>query len=146
MTRPSHDTDERTVRLLDRYRAGDEQALEQLMARYLAPLQRWAHGRLPSWAREGTDTQDLLQDTLLQVFKQIDLFEVRGQGAFHAYLRQAALNRIRNEMRRVSRRPQLSALDSQQMDANAIAARASRRRGNGGALRSGAVASSPRGA
>ena len=40
-------------------------------------------------------------------------FESRGKGALGAYLRQALLNRVRNEIRRVSRRPAIEGLDEQ---------------------------------
>src|SRR5437867_2197018 len=91
---------ESTVRLIERARAGDELALGQLFARHLKPLQRWASGRLPIWARSVADTDDLVQDTLLQTFKRIETFEPRHAGALQAYLRQAVLNRIRDELRR----------------------------------------------
>ena len=39
-------------------------------------------------------------------------FENRGDGAFQAWLRQILLNRIRQEIRRASRRPQADELDS----------------------------------
>ena len=67
-----------------------------LFARYLPILRRWAAGRLPRAVRDVADTPDLVQDTMLQVFKNIEGFEHRGEGAFHAYLRQAVMNRIRN--------------------------------------------------
>jgi RNA polymerase sigma-70 factor (ECF subfamily) len=46
-----------------------------------------------------------VQDVLLQTFKKIDGFEHRGEGALRAYLRQAVMNRIRDELRSASRRP-----------------------------------------
>lgn len=94
-----------TFALIERVRGGDEEALELLMARHVAPLRRWARGRLPRWARDLADTDDLVQETLLRTFKKIDDFEVRGVGALQAYLRQAVLNRIRDELRRKSRAP-----------------------------------------
>ncbi|MBK9240488.1 MAG: sigma-70 family RNA polymerase sigma factor [Acidobacteria bacterium] len=94
-----------TLTLLTRARAGDEQALNDLFARYLPTLQRWASGRLPQWARDMAETQDLVQETLVQTFKKIDGFEHRGEGALHAYLRQAVMNKIRDELRRAGRRP-----------------------------------------
>ena len=100
-----------TQQLLDRARAGDVGALDRLFARHLAPLRRWASGRLPRWARDVADTQDLVQDTMLQVFKRVDSFEARGEGALQAYLRQAMLNRIRNEFRTHRRRPGLAPID-----------------------------------
>jgi RNA polymerase sigma-70 factor, ECF subfamily len=107
---------ESSVHLLARARDGDRVALDELMARYTPRLRRWASGRLPRWARDLADTQDLVQETLLQVFKRIDKFEVRGDGALYAYLRQGILNRIRNEYRRAARRPPPEALDSQAED------------------------------
>ena len=92
---------ESSLDLLERARAGDASALDALMARHLPRLRRWASGRLPRWARDVADTQDLVQDTLLQTFKRIDRFEPRGEGALQAYLRQGVLNRIRDEYRRI---------------------------------------------
>jgi RNA polymerase sigma factor (sigma-70 family) len=102
-----------SLTLLQRAQAGDGEALDALIARYLPRLQRWASGRLPQWARDIADTQDLVQESLFQTFKRIERFEPRGEGALQAYLRQAILNRIREELRRAKRRPLRSALDSQ---------------------------------
>jgi RNA polymerase sigma factor (sigma-70 family) len=102
-----------SLTLLERAQAGDRAALDELIGRYLPRLQRWASGRLPRWARDMADTQDLVQETLFQTFKRIEGFEPRGEGALQAYLRQAILNRIREELRRANRRPTRGELDSQ---------------------------------
>lgn len=102
--RPSPALDS-TFDLIERVRRGDKEALERLLARHLAPLRRWVSGRLPRWARDLADTDDLVQDTLLRTFQKIEGFEARGVGALHAYLRQAILNRIRDELRRKARSP-----------------------------------------
>jgi RNA polymerase sigma-70 factor, ECF subfamily len=106
---------ESTFHLIARVREGDRDALERLFARHLPPLQRWARGRLPKWARQLADTDDLVQDALAQTFKRIDEFEPRRVGALQAYLRQAVLNRVRDEVRRKGRQPltdaDLEALD-----------------------------------
>ncbi len=107
---------ESTFHLIERARAGDEQALERLFARHLKPLQRWARGRLPQWARDLADTDDLIQDTLVQTFKRIEGFEPRRVGALQAYLRQAVLNRIRNELRRKGRQPHATDLDGLEVE------------------------------
>lgn len=99
-----------TLSLLTRAREGDASALNDLFTRYLPVLRRWAAGRLPQRARDLADTHDLVQETLLQVFKRVGDFEHRGEGAFHAYLRQAVMNRIRNEIRNAGRRPAREAL------------------------------------
>src|SRR5262245_18224555 len=96
---------ESTFSLLERARAGDRQAIELLVARHRTPLQRWASGRLPRWARGMVETQDLVQETLFQTFRKIETFRPERVGALQAYLRQAVLNRIRDELRRAGRRP-----------------------------------------
>ena len=98
---------ESTVELIARVRGGDQESLERLMARHLAPLRRWMSGRLPRWARDLSDTDDLVQDTLLRTFTRIEGFDVRGVGALQAYLRQAVMNRLRDELRRKGRAPVL---------------------------------------
>src|SRR5262245_31483701 len=86
---------ESTAVLVDRIRHGDEAALERLFERYLPLLQRWAHGRLPARARGTADTDDLVQVTLMRALKRIEVFEVRREGAFLAYLRSILLNAVR---------------------------------------------------
>lgn len=100
-----------TVTLIQRARAGDAAAIETLFTRYLRPLRRWARGRLPAWARDMSDTQDLVQETLLQTFRRMDVFDARGPGALQAYLRQALMNRIRDELRRFDRRGPTESID-----------------------------------
>jgi RNA polymerase sigma-70 factor (ECF subfamily) len=94
-----------TGELLSRAKAGDGTAVEALYVRYLAPLHRWARGRLPAGARGSTDTGDIVQETLVRALQRIETFECRGPGAFFAYLRQGLINRLRDEARRVARRP-----------------------------------------
>lgn len=103
---------DRTLDLLARARAGDDNALDQLFARHIPLLRRWASGRLPRWARDIADTPDLVQDTALQTFRNLDGFEPRGDGALQAYLRQALINRVRNELRRHATRPTAAHLDT----------------------------------
>ena len=100
-----------TFQLISKARTGDQDAIERLFARHLKPLQRWASGRLPKWARDLADTDDLVQEALLQTFKKIEDFEPRRVGALQAYLRQAVLNRLRDELRRKARRPDTTDLD-----------------------------------
>jgi RNA polymerase sigma-70 factor (ECF subfamily) len=94
-----------TTELLRRAKDGDPAALETLTARYLPRLARWASGRLPWHARSLFDTSDLVQETLLKAIQGLDGIEVRGPGGFQAYVRQAVLNRIRDQMRWAKRRP-----------------------------------------
>jgi RNA polymerase sigma factor (sigma-70 family) len=95
---------EATLVLLTRAREGDVDALNDLCARYLPRLTRWAHGRLPSGARGAIDTHDVVQETLAHVVQRLPAFEPRHEGAFQGYVRRALLNRIRDEARKLGRR------------------------------------------
>ncbi len=96
--------------LLVRAQDGDEAARNELCARYLPRLRRWAHGRLPVWAREHVDTEDIVQDTLLRSVRQLDSFIPKHERAFCAYVCEALRNRLRDALRRAARRPASAAL------------------------------------
>jgi RNA polymerase sigma-70 factor (ECF subfamily) len=108
-----------TVDLVERAKAGDSDAVNRLFARFLPSLRRWASGRLPRWTRDLMDTDDLVQETLIRAVKRIDQFESRHEGALQAYLRQAVVNRIRDEVRRSKRSPVATALDDHAADRGA---------------------------
>jgi len=110
---PSQET---TLELLRLARDGDQRALDTLFGRYRPKLQRWACSRLPRWARDIADTQDLVQETLLHTFRRLMTFEVAGDGALLAYMRQATLNRIRDEIRRSRRRQGRESLPAELSD------------------------------
>jgi RNA polymerase sigma-70 factor, ECF subfamily len=105
-----------SLELLARARGGDRGSLEQLCARYLPRLARWARGRLPASARGPLATDDLVQDALLRTLQQLRDFEPKHEAALQAYLREALRNRIRDELRRAGRRPAPGELDSQHPD------------------------------
>jgi len=111
MENVAQDPADTTSRLLIRAKQGDGDALNALFERHIPILKRWATGRLARWARDIADTQDLVQETVLETFKRIEVFEPRGKGALRAYLRQALLNRVRNEFRRANRHPVAESLD-----------------------------------
>ena len=90
--------------LVSRAQSGDERAMNELMSRYLPRLERWASGRLPRYARSLLDTGDLVQETLLRVVQGLRQLDARGPGFFQAYVRQAVLNRIRDQVRWARRR------------------------------------------
>jgi RNA polymerase sigma factor (sigma-70 family) len=94
-----------TIELLERFKQGDEGAVGVLVERSLPPLRRWARGRLPGWARNVAETQDLIQDAVIRAIPHLKHFEARHPGALQAYLRQAIANHIRDEIRKVQARP-----------------------------------------
>lgn len=107
---------ETTSHLLHRARSGDNRALEVLCARYLPRLNRWARGRLPPRCGGSVDTDDLVQESLVRTLDRLESFEPEHPGAFEAYLRMAIVNRIRNEVRKVSVAPHVTDLDGREPD------------------------------
>ena len=47
---------ESSVELIRLAQSGDDDALSRLLERHLPELRRWAHGRLPQFARDLADT------------------------------------------------------------------------------------------
>lgn len=105
-----------TADLLTLAKQGDARAAERLFEQCMPLLLRWTHGRLPSYARDLANTQDIVQDALVSMLNHLDRFEPRHPGALLAFLRQVVINRIRDEIRRVVRRPVATELDSQHLD------------------------------
>jgi RNA polymerase sigma factor (sigma-70 family) len=101
---------ESTSDLIQLAQSGDAAALDRLIQRQIPSLRRWATGRLPRWARDLSDTQDLVQDTTLRVLGRLRDFRPQHEGALKAYLRQAILNEIRDQIRRAERRPHVEEL------------------------------------
>lgn len=108
-----------TFELVQRAKSGDRVAVDQLFTRYLPALRRWASGRLPRRARDLMDTDDLVQETVIRAVRRLDSFEPRHEGALQAYLRQAIMNRIRDEFRRAGRSPAVAELDDNERDRGA---------------------------
>ena len=94
---------ESTATLVARLRDGDELARERLFNRCLPLLRRWARGRLPHYGRDLSETDDLVQTTMMRALNNLEEFEPRRQGAFLAYLRQILMNAVREEIRRTGR-------------------------------------------
>jgi RNA polymerase sigma factor (sigma-70 family) len=99
------DDPESSMGLLRLAQAGDRQALDDLLARYLPRLQRWASGRLPIGIRTMNDTADIVQEAVINALRNFNGIEIRTEGAFLAYLRQSVNNRIIDQFRRHLRHP-----------------------------------------
>jgi RNA polymerase sigma-70 factor (ECF subfamily) len=94
-----------SVDLLVRAKSGDQDALNQLLVRYLPRLKRWATGRLPRGLRTMMDTGDLVQEAMINAIPHLATFEIRSDRALLAYLREMVRNRIIDLHRRARRRP-----------------------------------------
>ena len=96
--------------LLERARDGDAGALNRLFERYFPRLHRWAHRRVPTWARDAADTADLVQETMFHTVRRLHAFKPQRDGALLGYLRRSLVNRIHDQFRRASRRPPMDPL------------------------------------
>jgi RNA polymerase sigma-70 factor (ECF subfamily) len=99
--------------LVERIKLGDDRATDRLFSRLVTRVRRWAHGRLPRRSRLGLETADVVQDAALRVWRHLDRIDVSESGNLEAYVRQAVRNRIRDEARSLTRRPEAHPLDSQ---------------------------------
>ena len=90
------------VSLLDRLRSpADADAWVRFVRLYTPFLYHWArkHGL------SAGDTDDLVQESVIQTLRHVDKFEPRHDGAFLAYLRTALGNKLKDEIRRARRAP-----------------------------------------
>jgi RNA polymerase sigma-70 factor, ECF subfamily len=79
--------------------------VETLVQRCLPAVRRWAHGRLPAGTRGRLDTCDVVQEVALRMLSRRGDFTPKHPYAVQAYLCQSVLNFIRDEARRIARRP-----------------------------------------
>ena len=89
-----------TEDLVIKAKVGDRSAENEIVRRNLPRLRRFAHGRLPSRLRNGFDTEDIVQDSLLKALQRIASFDTSRPGGLQAYLRVAIQNRVRDAYRR----------------------------------------------
>ena len=99
------DSDE-TVALLDRWNAGDQSALSQLVELHLPWLRSHLSGRLGEFLRRMHDVDDYLQDAMLDFLRDAPRFRVGDAAHFRALLARVTENtlRDRNDWFRARRR------------------------------------------
>jgi RNA polymerase sigma factor (sigma-70 family) len=101
---------ETSFELIEKAKTGDADAQERLVARYRPRIFRWATGRMPGYARDFTDTEDIVQVVVIGLVTNLDSFKYEGEWSLQAYLRKAVVNEIRQQIRRRSRRPDVGPL------------------------------------
>jgi RNA polymerase sigma-70 factor (ECF subfamily) len=75
-----------TFNLIERIKEGDREAISVLFDRHRRRLAVLAHYRLGPQLRGLVEVDDILQETLLKAFVQIDRFEYRNPGSFLRWL------------------------------------------------------------
>ena len=86
--------------LVERARAGDLDAFEQLVARYQASAVRLA------WSLSGGDAEDAVQEAFVKAYRSLDRF--RAGAAFRPWLFTIVANEARNRRRSEGRRERLA--------------------------------------
>jgi RNA polymerase sigma-70 factor (ECF subfamily) len=98
----------RTGALLDQVRAGDGDALGQLLERYRPDLQAFIDFRLDPRLRARLDPSDIVQEAQLDVVRRIGDYLERRPMPFHLWVRKAAYQRLLNARRDHGRRAKRS--------------------------------------
>jgi RNA polymerase sigma-70 factor (ECF subfamily) len=94
--------DRTSVSLLDRLRQAraDASDWKRFQGLYLPLIQRWL-SRIPGL---GDEAEDLAQDVLVVLIREIPRFQRQREGSFRAWLRQITVNRVRTYRRQRFRR------------------------------------------
>lgn len=80
----------------------DEESWDRLVSIYMPLLQRW----LQQYELQSSDAEDLIQDVLSVVARDVTTFEHNGRrGAFRSWLKTILINRLRNFWRSRNYRP-----------------------------------------
>lgn len=93
----------KTIVLLAQAQDGDSSARDELYRRLIPRLEGFARGRVPSSLQSLTDTQEVVQDTVVRSLRHIETFKPQHEGALLHYLKKVLMNRIRDQARRGGR-------------------------------------------
>ncbi len=83
-----------TNHLLERARAGDRQAIEELFARYRPYLQQVIAARLDGRLRQRLDPSDVVQEAEAEAFRRLGDYLRRQPMPFRLWLRKTACERL----------------------------------------------------
>lgn len=75
-----------TICLVGAAKKGDRQALESLFARYLPRVRQIVALRLGQRQRKFLEVEDVVQETLYTIFRDLDRFEQTSEGSFRNWL------------------------------------------------------------
>lgn len=101
---PSQDGDGDLVRVLDRIRAGDEDAARELLGRYEAEVRLVVRRQLPRLLRSRFDSIDFLQSVWGDFFQRVRTGPAEFQDERHlvGFLARAAKNKVIDQYRRAA--------------------------------------------
>lgn len=90
---------EDTMQLLELHRNGHEGALDKLFRRYYPKVERIVRVRMGPALRKRADVADLVQESLLVAFRDIDTYEVREDARFVNWISRIVERTIQNRIR-----------------------------------------------
>jgi RNA polymerase sigma-70 factor, ECF subfamily len=76
--------------LVERVKQGDQDAFAALFAKYRSRLAVLVHCKLGTYLRRDADVDDILQETLLRAYRDIERFEYKAPGSFMSWLARIA--------------------------------------------------------
>jgi len=92
-----------TFTLLEKAKAGDEEALSQVFEKYRRRLAVLVYFKLSPRARERSEVEDVVQDTCLRAYRDVSLFTYQTPGSFLRWLSSIAdhviVDRVRYQNR-----------------------------------------------
>ena len=88
-----------TFALLQKARSGDEEALSRLFEKHRRRLAVLIHYKFSPQARRSSDVDDLVQETQLRAFRDIDRFTYQSPGSFLRWLSSIADHAIIDRVR-----------------------------------------------
>lgn len=99
------DPQERTQALVDRARAGDRAAFEELFGEHRSRLEALVRHRLGTGLRRRLDVEDVLQETLLRALGSVQRFRWQNEDSFFLWMSGIAVNVLREAVGEEKRRP-----------------------------------------
>ena len=90
--------------LINKATSGDGVALERLLLTYYDRLAHHIDSKLPASVRQVVGAEDILQQTFLQVFRDIHNFEPHSDLAFFAWLKTISRNRLLDVVKGLKRK------------------------------------------
>jgi len=103
--------------------AGDRDALNDLLSRYLPWIRKAVARQMGRKLRDLDTADEVVQESLLDAFRAISRFEDRTEHGFRRWLARIVLNNIRDNSRRRSREPGAGSATAAPPSASSIAAR-----------------------
>ncbi len=95
----SKTVDKSSFPLIARIRAGDRQAIGNLLERHVSALRGYVRLRCGPVLREQESCSDLVQSACREVLEDLGQFEYRGEAAFRRWLFQAAERKLMDRVR-----------------------------------------------